>query len=379
MSRIGWMLGVLTFLFTTGASAHSNSAAYLTIEPTQQDQSFALRWDIAVTDLAMMINLDLNGDRKITWGEISAQAQAIKSKAIKSLRINAGTATCGITSHNALELARYSDGAYVSLQLQGHCFTSDAPITAQYRLLFATNPDHRALLTYPGSDDRTEVVLLSKTNATFNLTRSGQSAGLTEIFSRFLKAGVHHLLIGYDHLLFLFTLLLPAVMVRKSGAWYPAKSFSQSLRQVLLLVTAFTLAHSVTLTISALGIIQPLVRWIETLIAFSIALSAVHNLRPLFNGPHWLLAFTVGLVHGFGFANVLQDIGLSDQQIIIPLAAFNLGVELGQTGVVLMLFPVLYYLRKWLFFKPVVLKGGSVTAAIIAAFWVIERGLAIAN
>lgn len=373
MNKIALFFGLLICLFAAHAVAHSNSAAYLYLTPEQEDHSIALRWDIAVKDLAMLIKLDRNNDAKITWGEIQAQEKAIKSQAVRSLHISAGTSTCRLLSSPALELATYGDRAYISLQLESQCLSTDKPVMVHYRWLFDINPNHRALLSYTGGEDDSPVVLLSKSQSVFNLTDHAANVNTGALISRFLYAGIHHFLIGYDHLLFLLTLLLPAVMVRQSGTWQPTRSFSQSLRQVLLLVTAFTIAHSITLSISALGIIQPSVRWIEALIALSIILSAIHNIHPLFKGPHWQLAFGVGLIHGFGFANVLQDGGLAGSQLILPLAAFNLGVEIGQALIILLLFPLFFSLRRALLFRPVLLQGGSITASLFASLWFVQR------
>src|SRR5262249_57911702 len=116
--------------------------------------------------------------------------------------------------------------------------------------------------------------------------------------------GVWHIWTGYDHLLFLLSLLLPAVFIRSAVAgwrWEPANNFRAAFLDVVKVVTAFTLAHSVTLSLAALGFVSPPSRWIESAIALSVVLAALNNIWPLVHAGRWVIALCFGLVHGFGF------------------------------------------------------------------------------
>ncbi len=141
------------------------------------------------------------------------------------------------------------------------------------------------------------------------------------------------------------------------------------------LVTAFTIAHSITLGLAATGVVNPPSRWVETGIALSVALTAVNNLRPFLPGPPWVLAFAFGLLHGFGFAGVLLDLGLTTNALFASLAGFNLGVELGQLVIVLAAFPLMLALRRRGFYQPWVLRGGSAAIGTLAVTWVVQRAL----
>ncbi|MCA9779608.1 MAG: HupE/UreJ family protein [Candidatus Eremiobacteraeota bacterium] len=182
----------------------------------------------------------------------------------------------------------------------------------------------------------------------------------------FVKLGLSHIVEGYDHLLFLFCLLI-------AGGTF---------RHFLVVVTAFTLGHSVTLAASVLGYISLPSSLTETIIALSIVLAALMNLWWLDadgdeEASHslksrGLLAGGFGLVHGLGFAGILKEIGIEGSGVVAPLFGFNLGVELGQLIIVSLFFPVLMAIRKWSK-RVVFLKGCSVLAALIGIYWMLER------
>ena len=139
-------------------------------------------------------------------------------------------------------------------------------------------------------------------------------------------------------------------------------------------VTAFTVAHSITLSLAALGVISLPSRLIESAIAASVVLAALNNVRPVVYGGRWIIAFVFGLIHGFGFASVLTDLGLPQGSLLLALVAFNLGVELGQLAIVAVFLPVAYALRDTRALPARgVLIGGSLLVAAIAAVWLVER------
>ena len=142
---------------------------------------------------------------------------------------------------------------------------------------------------------------------------------------------------------------------------------------MLRIVTAFTVAHSITLTLATLEVVSLPSRWVEATIAASVVLAALNNLRPVFRGRRWTMAFGFGLVHGFGFASVLADLGLPRDALALALVGFNLGVEAGQLAIVAAFLPLAFALRRSVFYRRVVLWGGSLAIAAIAAAWFVER------
>jgi len=192
-------------------------------------------------------------------------------------------------------------------------------------------------------------------------------------FTGTVALGMEHIFIGTDHILFVLVLLLPAVMVFSlANGWAPVSSFSEGLWRVLKIATSFTIAHSITLALGGLGIVELPSKLVETIIALSIVATAFHNLKPIFANREALIAFAFGIFHGFGFAGLLSDLGVGNGQRVLSLLGFNIGVEIGQGFIILLLFPALFLLRRTSVYQ-VVLKGGSILLAIVATIWAIER------
>ncbi|HEY8877794.1 MAG TPA: HupE/UreJ family protein, partial [Roseateles sp.] len=173
-------------------------------------------------------------------------------------------------------------------------------------------------------------------------------------------------------------LLLVAVWRREGKGWAPRASGRAALAETLKLVTAFTLAHSITLGLAASGAIDPPTRWIESLIALTVLLAALDNLRPFMPGPRWSMVGLFGLVHGVGFAGPLKDLGLRGGELVLPLLGFNLGVELGQLAVVALLLPLALVMRERAAYRRWIVPAGSSAVAMLALLWLAERSLGLA-
>jgi hydrogenase/urease accessory protein HupE len=177
-------------------------------------------------------------------------------------------------------------------------------------------------------------------------------------FIDFFLLGVRHILTGYDHLLFLFGLLI----------------VSRTLRSAALLITCFTVAHSLTLALSTFGIVSLQSRFIEPAIAASIVYVGIEN---LFGETRlqwrWIITFTFGLVHGLGFAAVLREMGVAKSGAIVPLFAFNLGVEAGQLSIAAVVLPIVWKLRQHPAFLRLGVPACSVIVACAGFYWLIER------
>ena len=200
--------------------------------------------------------------------------------------------------------------------------------------------------------------------------------------SNLLLDGLHHILAGNDHILFLICLLLPAVLTRSpKNGWQPVPRWQDAARPVLMTVTMFTVAHSITLGLAAAKLVTLSPRLIEPAIAVTIALAALDNLRPLLGRfgqrPNYRYAFTFlfGLIHGFGFADVLAEMDLPRGDFMAALLKFNLGVELGQLVIVLPLLALLFAVRRWPVYAQRLLPAGSVAALLVAVGWFVERVL----
>jgi hypothetical protein len=245
----------------------------------------------------------------------------------------------------------------------------------EYRLFASSDPTHRGIARIVGQRDESVVLVPGDPARRFDVT--GTSASNQRSFVGFVIEGMHHIAVGLDHVLFLVTLLLVAVWRRDGRHWVPRSSAAAAWKETLRLVTAFTLAHSLTLGLAASGVIAPPSRWVESLIAVSVLVAAVDNLWPIVRGPRWLMVMFFGLVHGLGFAGPLQDLGLRRGEILMPLLGFNLGVELGQLALVALLLPLACALRKARWYRIAAVQGGSAAIAVLALAWTVERGFQV--
>lgn len=367
-------VGLAALALSTGAFAHKSSDAYL--EFIASPGQLHLRWDIALRDLEVVLDMDTNADGKLSWGEVKAALPRIDSYAQAHLQV----AGCDLTPKGT-SLEHRNDGTYIALKFDASCeFTSGGAI--RYSLFAEVDPTHRGIARVLHGEQETELIVLdpmlsnpgsSMANASSKDGQSPPPASRTVTGLQFVKEGVHHILTGYDHILFLLCLLLPAVATRADRNWQPVLSLRAALMPILGIVSAFTLAHSVTLALSALKIVTLPSGRIEPAIALTIMLAAADNLFPIFPVRRVVVTFLFGLIHGFGFASVLSEVNLRIGQFVLALLEFNVGLEIGQFLIVLVAAVLLYRLRTWRGYGRVVIGFGSSAALVLAALWFIER------
>ena len=368
MRKLCWLatclIGLLGML---PAQAHKPSDSYLSIEVSKARVSG--QWDIALRDLDFAIGLDADGDGRITWGETRAKHAEIAAYALARLAIRSDGAACRTEVPQQL-VDRHTDGAYTVLQLSITCPNTPTQLSITYGLFADIDPQHRGLL---------KLSALGQTrSAVFGPEAREQNFALkeTSAFSQFIdyaREGVWHIWIGFDHILFLLALLLPSVLVWHKPRWHAGERFRPAFWEVAKIVTAFTVAHSITLSLATLGWVSLPSRWVESAIAASVLLAALNNVWPLFQGRRWLVAFCFGLIHGFGFASVLADLGLPPDALLLALVGFNLGVEGGQLAIVAVFLPLAYSLRKHWVYQRLIFIGGSLLIAALAGVWLVER------
>jgi hypothetical protein len=364
------LLLLLSLLLSQPALAHKPSDSYLVIHV--EDAAVRGQWDIALRDLEHAIGLDADGDGAITWGEVRARHEAIAAYALGALTLRTDGRDCTLAVTDHL-VDSHSDGAYAVLRFDADCgSTGFRTAEIVYRLFADLDPTHRGLLRWQ-SDGVTTAAVLGPDHPRATI-ETGERSRWAQ-FVAYGREGVWHIWIGIDHILFLFSLLLPAVLVASGRGWLPVPRFGTALRDVVGIVTAFTVAHSITLSLAALSIVSLPSRLTETAIALSVMLAALNNIRPLVQRRRWLVAFGFGLIHGFGFASVLADLGLPQDALLLALLGFNLGVEAGQLLIVAAFLPIAFGLRHTLLYRRVVMIGGSAAIAAIAAAWMAERWL----
>ena len=352
------------------AFAHKPSDSYLTLDV--DGATITGQWDIALRDLDFAIGLDTDQDGAITWREVRTQHAAIASYALSRLTLGPAASPCQPVVTEQL-IDNHSDGAYAVLRFSATCANALTALDIGYRLFADIDPAHRGLLKLSAAGTTSTAILAADVpSRPLPLVAPSKAAQ----FAEYVKEGMLHIWAGFDHILFLLALLLPAVLVRSSvpgETWTAAPNFRAAFIDVLKIVTAFTLAHSITLSLAVLGVISLPSRLVESAIAASVLLAALNNVRPLVFGMRWAIAFLFGLVHGFGFASVLTDLGLPQDSLVLALVAFNVGVELGQLAIVAVFLPVAYSMRGTRIYQRVVMIGGSLVVAAVATLWLLER------
>jgi hypothetical protein len=351
------------------ARAHIASNGFLTLKVVDSTVSGAL--ELAIRDGELAVGLDRDGNGKVTWGELKSSQAALQNYVQGHLHLTGAAGPCRL-SFAGVEVNDRVDGSYLWLPITADCGGALRRLSIDYTLLDAEDPSHRGLLTLFANGTAQTAVL-------------GGTAGIRQLelnqaspwsaFAEYLRAGIWHIWSGIDHLLFLLSLLLPAVLVRRQHRWDAVPIAGPAFLNIVKVVTAFTLAHSITLSLAAFDVIRLPSRITESVIAASIIIAALNNVFPRVTEGRWRIAFAFGLLHGFGFASVLAEMGLPKGARLISLVAFNLGVEAGQLAVVLAVMPIAYFLRASNFYRRGIMPWGSSAIACLALFWFVQRAL----
>jgi hypothetical protein len=218
----------------------------------------------------------------------------------------------------------------------------------------------------------------TKDNVIYPLEINLQQGSWFKGFNSMLALGMQHIKEGTDHLLFLIVLLLPATLFINGRRWGKFGGTKYSILRLLKIVTSFTIGHSITLLIGALGWLRLPAQPVEILIAFSILVSAVHAMRPIFPGKEMYVAAGFGLIHGLAFASILANLKLSAGTMALSILGFNLGIEVMQLFVVLITIPWLILLSQTPLYK-YIRVGGAIMSGIVAIAWIMERATQTPN
>ncbi|MEJ0005279.1 MAG: HupE/UreJ family protein [Steroidobacteraceae bacterium] len=363
-------LWLVTLLSWAGAvQAHIASNGFLVAHVN--DQEIAGSVELAVRDVELAIGVDTNHDGKVTWGELRSNAPQLLQYVGQHLFLAAQENACALNL-GALQINDRVDGSYAWLPFTAHCPSAVQRLSIRYSMMDDIDPSHRGLLTLTaGKVTQSAVLGGPDPQAAFSVYAPSN----WRTFAEYLNAGIWHIWSGIDHLLFLLSLLLPAVLIRRRKHWAPVTAARPAVSSILKVVTAFTLAHSITLTLAALDVVRIPSRITESVIAASIIIAALNNIFPVVTDSRARIAFAFGLLHGFGFASVLADMGLPPGARLLSLVAFNLGIETGQLAVVLGVMPIAYAVRSTLVYRRAVLPWGSAIIAAVALVWLVQRAL----
>ncbi len=374
----------LVLVGATASSAHSGDQSYLYVDVTET--SLGGRVELPFGDLEEVLGLDLGGSDQEILAELQANRTAIAAYLEEHLVFGTDGSSWPII-FGQLELFE-SEEVEESLDYAviGYSAALDAEVPRTFDVRFdpfleeIDGRDHLMLIENDWRagvfDNGNEVLLTFDADRPTQTADLGEASALKNLWSS-VELGVQHIETGPDHILFVLVLLLPSVLIWRAGSWNPVDGFGAALWRILKIVTMFTVAHSITFTLAGLELLPlPSPRIVESIIALSIAAAAIHNIRPLAANQEWLISFVFGLFHGMGFASLVSGLDVSRSTQLISLLGRNIGIEIGQAVVVLVLFPALYLLRRLVVYRPLFV-GLSVVLALIAFGWAIERSLEV--
>jgi hypothetical protein len=357
-------------LVPSAAGAHTWSVTYseLSVAPDRRVVDYRLRMSLA--DLGEPLGLDPGV--AVTPELANANAARLDAYARARIELSGDGAACApeLVSVRVVDL----DGRFAELSWRCRFPAPIGRLSLDYGLFFYLDPNHTSLLTAHLGDQRVTTPLTADGNRFSWEFDRGSAAGL----AAFIASGADHIFLGYDHICFLLALLVVAAIATGPTGLH-VRGLRAGLRYTAAIVTSFTAAHSLTLIAAALGWIALPSRLVESLIAASIALVCLENLyRP--DPPHrWLISLGFGLVHGLGFAAMLRPL-LPDDSVLLPLLAFNLGVELGQLAIVALSFPLLELAARRLGahgYRRHVVAPASLALGLVGVAWLAQRALVL--
>jgi len=384
------LLVLVLSVFQSVAYAHNPEQSYIYLQI--HDDSITGRFEVTTKDLNKVFGSNLKAD--LTKEDLAQYLTKLQDYIFQNAKFSSkddGEYKIKFTDTSFLRAKTFGDFVQLNFDLEGIKKVPEK-MDVKYEAFIKDIPGHSSLLVIEenkkvGIADNESIHSLAFSAGDIEkelLTSEGiLLRGLWEM----IRSGVWHIWIGFDHILFLIALLLPSVLTfrtkdediqpeSKDRFWRPVEKFKPALINVIKIVTFFTIAHSITLCLAALGVINLPSRLVESIIAISIALAAIHNIFPLVSGREWLIAFIFGLFHGFGFAGILAEKGLGGNYLAISVFGFNLGVEIGQVVIIALIFPILFLLRKT-FLYPKIRVYGSIFLILIAIYWFTERAFDI--
>ena len=353
----GLVLSICCLLFSTfSLQAHNSSKGLTAVNIHLLTNRVEVQLAVSFFDVGMVLNLDKDKDGTITKEEVQATTKELEELSSKELefyfagkRVMPSKVSATIQESN-FESAMVFDQANVS------------GFTLLSTIIRRMTPDHQQFVTVTDAEGNiVSEATLSPADIMYQFG-SGSGQTVTPVssgkFVTFLKHGIKHILGGYDHLLFLFALLIVC-----ETFWSLAK-----------IITCFTLAHSISLALSTLNIVSMPASVVEPIVAATIVYVGVENLFKLKTLEwRWLVTFAFGLIHGFAFANELRDKGIGAGNIFIPLLSFNLGVEIGQILIAALVLPIFWQLKRIPQFAPRWIPATSVIVILLGAYWFVDR------
>ncbi len=366
-----WVLMLFFFVAANLAMGHTRNNSFIDIVHADGDVSGVMQ--LRLEDLPLITALDTDRNQQLTWGEVLQARDAITRYIDQNFHISSGNQVCAL-AFEQFQLQQLAGGTYLYIPLAASCPAESAALDIGYSLFFTVDAAHRGLIKVE-SDEASVAFVFAPSQQQFNV--GGEESSTLAYMLTFVEEGVWHIWTGYDHLLFLLALLIPLFAYGRADPDSDANTLKPIFIKVLKLVTAFTVAHSITLI--ATSIYQPAFApaMIETLIAFSVLVAGVNMLWPFLDKGHWRIAFGFGLLHGLGFASALSGLVLPTDYFIECLLSFNLGVELGQLAIVLPCIPLLLLLSRQFYYRTLAMPFMALAVISCSLWWTVERAAGI--
>lgn len=369
------LFGLLCLFAAASSFAHQTGNSYLYIQQT--DGQLAVDLDFFVRDLGNLLQKPgAEPEAAPSPEKLKALQPELTEHIMQSMSIEVDEQAVPLRFVRQTVVV-HNDGLYVRQQFTAPMLANDAHfIVIRYGFFTQSDRLDRAFLRLIVNGDEISSVF-DETTAIQRFAIGDTKRSSTILL--FTMEGAKHIWEGLDHLLFLLTLLLPGLLLWSTANAEPSQTNGPARQRraawmfALRVITAFTIAHSVTLSMASFGLITLPEKLIESAIALSIMISAALNLQRRFRFNHWQLAFLFGLIHGMGFANGLKELGLSPSYFLETLIAFNVGVELGQLSTVLVVSVPLVLLARSEQSRQRVMRWGSLVVLAISTVWLIQR------
>lgn len=381
LAALACLLCVLSSSLVPSAVAHGLGQSYIYFQI--REDSISTRVELPIKELNDVLELGLSTDEKVKSEDIEPHLETIKTYVDKNLALDCAPDACRqeFRDYGFLNTT-FAQFLQLNYDLAGFQALPQS-IDVAYDVILEQLPQHTNMLlveenwrTGTFQNESEPLIIFTKPGQTQTLDLT--AGGLWQGFLAIVQLGILHIVSGIDHVLFLVALLLPSVLRRqKDEPWQPVGKFSTACVYLIKIATAFTIAHSITLCLATLQIVQVPTRVVESVIAASIGLAALDIFYPVFRGRSWVIIFLFGLFHGFGFADILTKLGITNQHAALSLFGFNLGIEIGQLMIIAVIFPVLYFLRNQRFYPSVVMKTGALLLGAMSLYWFIERAFDI--
>lgn len=371
------LLAVAT-LAPAPAAAHTTEQPYLYLflEPARIDG----RVELAIGDVGEVLGLDVSGTDEEIELTLRRNRDVLTSYVVDHLTIGVGGETFAMV-FGEVDLFREAPGslafAVVQFDVQNPPPEPPTALDVTFDPFFSEVPGRDGLLLHRGGYEAREFVAEKELLVTFTDGDRQQSIdlgsrGVGANIASSITLGIDHIKTGPDHILFVLALLLPSVLIHRDR-WHPIAGVGGAFWRVLKIATFFTLAHSITFTLAGMGWLPtPPAKIVESIIALSIAATALHNIRPVVPNREWSLSFIFGLFHGMGFASLVSELDVSRSSQLLSLLGRNIGIEIGQVVVICLLFPALFMLRRTPVYPPL-LTLFSLALTALALLWTVER------